>query len=243
MNPCVMIGVALALAGIFVAMYWWSEGAIEASEGFVLAGVFGGLIIGLFAAREVWQFLLAFVPLAGAAAYGIYTWKLGSWRSFYKRRCADYVSAIQFDPKNLAAREFLGDALYNLGDLDRAIDEVQAAVDLGAGMECQYKLGKWTKERYLRDTTNPVCRWCQTENPRGARGCAKCGADLPYDSAFTRWLMGGRSARARYYLLSITVVAIMGISLAVMPLRFALIPIGFCLLALGGWALVSSARS
>lgn len=223
-------------------MYWWSEGAIEASEGVLLASVFGLLIIGLFAARSVWQFVLAFVPLATAGGYGIYTWKIGSWRSFYKQRIEGYISAIRQDPKNLAAREFLADALYNLGELDRAIDEMQAAVDLGGAMECQYKLGKWTKERYIRDTTNPVCRWCQTENNPGDRACSKCGADLPYENAFTRWLMGGKSSSARYYLLAIAAVAIVGVSLVLLPIKFAFIPILFCILALAGWSLVSSAR-
>ena len=216
---------------------------MAASEAFLLAAVFGGLIIGLFAARTVFHFLLAFIPLAGAMGYGIYTWRVGSWRQYYKKRRSELIEAIRRDPKNLAAREFLSDVLYNLGDLDHAIDEIQAAVDLGAGTECRYKLGKWTKERYIRDTTNPICRWCETENAPGTRKCTKCGADLPYENAFTRWLMGGRASSARYYLLILAAMAIVVVSLLLLPLQFAFIPIAFCLFALGGWALVSSARS
>jgi len=238
-----LFGVVLASACMFIVLYWWSEGAIEASEGIVLAVVFGGLMIGLFAARNVGQFLLAFVPLSAAAGYGIYTWRLGSWRSYYKKRCAEYEAAIRSDPRNLAAREFLAEALFSLGDLDRATDEMQAAVDLGAGMECQYKLGKWSKMRYLRDTTNPVCRWCETENRPGDRRCAKCGADLPYDNVFTRWLIGGRSAGARYYLLAVSAAAIVCVSWLLLPAKFALIPFLFCVFALVGWSLVSSSRS
>ena len=233
----------LAFAGIFVAMFYWSEGAIAASEAFVLAVIFGGLSIGLFAARTVSQFLMAFIPLAGAIGYGIYTWRVGSWRQYYKRRRVELIEAIRRDPKNLAAREFLSDVLYNLGDLDNAISEIQAAADMGAGTECRYKLGKWSRERYLRDTTNPICRWCETENQRGARKCSKCGADLPYDTAFTRWLMGGRSSAARCYLLALFAVAVVVVSLLLLPVRFAFLPIIFCIFALSGWALVSSARS
>jgi len=238
-----LVGVVLAAAFIFVVMYWWSEGALAASEAFVLATIFGSLIVGLFAARTVLQFLLAFVPLSAACGYGIYTWKCGSIRAFYKHRCNDYIAAIQADPKNLAAREYLADALYNLGQLDRAVDEIQAAVDLGAGVECQYKLGKWSKERYLRDTTNPVCRWCGTEGQPGMRECPKCGADLPFDTAFTRWLMGGRSSTARYYLLAIAGAAIVGTSVLLLPLKLAFIPIALCVLGLIGWSLVGSART
>jgi len=238
-----LFGVILASACIFVVLYWWSEGAIEASEGIVLVTVFGGLVIGLFAAHTLGQFLLASIPLAFASAYGIYTWKIGSWRSYYKKRCAGYESVIHADPGNFAAREFLADALYKLGDLDRAVDEMEAAVDMGAGIECRYKLGKWSKERYLRDTPNPVCRWCETENRPGDRKCAKCGADLPYDNAFTRWLMGGKWAAARYYLLAITGLAIAAVSWLVLPAAVAFLPLVFYAFALAGWALISSARS
>jgi len=238
-----LFGVVLASACIFVVLYWWSEGAIEASEGIVLATVFGGLIVGLFAARSTWQFLLAFIPLASALVYGVYTWKIGSWRSYYKKRCADYESVIHADPRNFAAREFLADALYKLGDLDRAVDEIQAAADMGAGIECRYKLGKWSKQRYLRDTPNPVCRWCEIENSPGARKCAQCGADLPYDNAFTRWLFGGKSASARGYLLAIAGLAIAVVSWLVLPVKIAFVPFVCYGLALAGWALASSARS
>ncbi len=239
----VIVGVLLASIFIFVVMYWWSEGCLEASEAFLLAFVFGSLIVGLFAARTFWQFLMAFVPLAAASGYAIYTWRYGSFQAYYKRRCAEYVAAIQADPKNLAAREYLADALYNLGQLDRAVDEIQAAVDLGAGIECQYRLGKWSRERYLRDTTNPVCRWCGTENQEGMRTCSKCGADLPYDTALTRWLLGGRSSSARYYLIVITGLAVTVTSLLLLPIKLAFIPLALCILFPVGWSLVSSARS
>lgn len=238
-----IVGAILASAFIFVVMYWWSEGAIEASEAFLLATVFGTLIVGMFAAHTLFHFLLAFIPLSAASGYGIYTWKCGSFRAYYKCRCAEYIRAIQADPRNLAAREYLADALYNLGELDRAVDEMQAAVDLGAGVECQYKLGKWSRERYLRDTSNPVCRWCGTENQQAARKCSKCGADLPYDTAFTRWLLGGRSSGARYILLIIAGLALAATSVLVLPLRFAFIPLGLCVLFLVGWSMVGSARA
>lgn len=239
----VLVGLVLAAAWMFVVLYWWSEGSIEASEAILLAGVFAMLIFGLFAARTFPQFLLAFIPLVFAAGYAIYSYCIGGTRGYYKRRCEDYMRAIRSDPRNLGARQYLAEALYSLGDLDRAVDEMQAAVDLGAGMECQYKLGKWSKERYFRDTTNPVCRWCETENKPGARKCSRCSADLPYDNALTRWLMGGKTATARYYLLVIIGTAIMSVSFLLLPPKFALIPVGLCAIALIGWSLVASARS
>lgn len=241
--PFFFIGILLAAVGIFVALHWWAEGALDGSEAFLLATVFGGLVVGLFLARNLLQFLFAALPLLAAFGYAVYTWQYGSWRVYYKRRCADYEGIIRSDPRNLAAREFLADSLYALGDLDRAVDELQAAVDLGGDIQCQYKLGKWSKELHLRDTVNPVCRWCGTENNLNQRKCFKCGADLPYDNPLSRWLMGGRSERARYYLSIITAVALVVISWLLLGPKFAIIPLLFCVTGLIGWSLLKSSRS
>jgi len=212
-------------------------------EAILLSVVFCGLIFGLFAAHSFWQFVLAFFPLSAASAYAIYSYKIGSIKTYYKSKCAEYISAIQHDPRNLGAREYLADAFYSMGELDRAIDELRAAVDLGAGIECRYKLDKWSRERHLRDTTNPVCRWCRTENDSGMRFCKSCGADLPYENPMSRWLMGGTSGIKRYYLILIFGLAATVVSVLWLPLYLALIPLMLLMAILvGGW-LVSSARS
>ncbi len=238
-----IIGVILASACLFAVLWWWSESTIETSDAILLAVVLCGLIFGLFSSRTVWQFLLAFVPLGGAAGYAVYSFKMGSTRAYYKARCGEYIAAIHADPKNTGARQYLAEALYNMGELDRAVEEMQAAVDVGGNLECQYKLTKWSRERYFRDTPNPVCRWCQTENRPGDRKCGKCGSDLPYENALTRWLTGGRKSGARYYLILIAGVAVISVSLVALPLKFAFIPFLLCVTALAGWALLASARS
>lgn len=238
-----LIGVALAGVWLFVVMFWWSEGSIETSEALLLAAVFGGLVFGMFAAGSVWQFVLAFVPLAGAVGYAIYSHRVGGIKAYYRSRIDEHIQAIQFDPLNRGARQRLAETLYALGELDRAIDEMQVAADMGGDIECGHTLAKWTRERYLRDTPNPVCRWCETENQRGARLCEKCGSDLPYDNALTRWLMGGKTSSARRYLIVVTGLTIVCVSLMVVPLKYALIPVAACVLALVGWSLAASARS
>lgn len=238
-----LIGFIFAALFAFAVMRWWSEGIIEASDAMLLIVIFGGLIFGMFAATGFVQFMFAFIPLAAAGSYAIYSYKLGGLKAFYKNRCDEYVRAIQADPRNRAAREFLADTLYNMGQLDRAIDELQIAVNMGSGMEHQYKLNKWLKEQHFRDTSNPVCRWCQTENAMSARVCIKCGADLPYDNALSRWLMGGGKAGVRYYLLVIISIAMIGISLLFLPFQLAFIPVALFLLVLVGWWLLGSARS
>ena len=173
----------------------------------------------------------------------IYSYQAGSVRSYYRQRCKDYIKAIENDPRNLGAREYLAEALYNLGELDRAIDELQAAVDMGAGIECRHKLDLWIKERHRRDSSAPICRWCNTENRQGERRCARCGSDLPFDTSFSRWLAGGKAAGARPYLILIGGVGLIALSLVFLPLRFAFIPFLLCASALAGWSLIASARS
>ena len=237
-----LVGVILAAVFLMAVIRWWSEGIYEASDALLLAVVFCGLIFGLFAASTVWQFLLAFVPLSAASAYAVYSYKTGGMRAYLKKRCADHIRAIQFDPRNVGAREYLAEALHDLGELDRAIDEMQVAVNMGAGVECHYTLAKWTKERHLRDSTNPVCRWCMTENAPESRTCSNCGAMLPYQSPLGRWLTGGRTAGARYFLIMVTGLALVCVSVLLLPLKFAFIPLAACLMALGGWSLLASAR-
>jgi len=171
----ILVGVVLASLFILAVMRWWADGALEASDAILLTVVFGGLIFGLFASREFWQVVLAFVPLAAGAAYLIYNHTQIGTRSFLKRRCQEYMQVIQFDPRNLGSREYLAETLYNLGELDRAIDEMQVAVNMGAGLECRYRLDKWVKERRLRNTLSPVCKWCFTENTPRAKTCSRCG--------------------------------------------------------------------
>ncbi|MEN6582308.1 MAG: hypothetical protein ABFD54_07635 [Armatimonadota bacterium] len=225
-----------------LAFYWWSEGIIEASDAVVLTAVLGGSAVGVCVASGFWQFLLAFLPLVGMLGYVIYSFKIGGMYAIYKQQCQTYASAIQFDPSNLGAREYLGDTLYKMGNLDQAIDEMQAAVQMGAGIECQYKLNKWTKERAIRDCVNPVCRRCETENPKGSHRCTHCGTDLPYISPLGRWLMGGSRSGLRFYLIILSGVALMAISIMLLPIAYVLIPFALILIVLIGWSFLNSAR-
>ncbi|MCL5104829.1 MAG: hypothetical protein M1133_12045 [Armatimonadetes bacterium] len=216
---------------------------VETTDAVILAIVFCGLGFGVFAAETAWQVVLTLAALAGAAYYTIYSFRLGGLKSFYKARCAEYMLAIQQDPTNRAARQFLAETLYMMGELDRAVEEMQVAVDMGADLEAQYKLSKWGKERYMRDCPNPICRWCHTENEQAARTCVKCGADLPYRNSFNQWIAGGRTATARYYLILTAGASVLVVSLILLPIQYALVPTFLLLVAMAGWSLVSSARS
>ena len=238
-----IIGVILAAVFFMCVLHWWAEGSVGTLDGFLLAVIFCGLIFGLFAAHTTSQFLIAFIPLLVAGCYFFYMQRTGSLQSFYKKKCKEYISSIQMDPRNMAAREYLADTLYSLGNLDQAVDELRVVVNNGGDYESQNKLSKWEKEQHLRDTDNPVCKWCNTENDPGAKTCKKCGAVLPCQNAFSRWLVGGKAGKGRYFLLVATGLAMTITSIFIIPLKCAFIPTLLFVTALAGWWMVSSSRS
>ncbi|MHB9036032.1 MAG: tetratricopeptide repeat protein [Armatimonadota bacterium] len=216
---------------------------IEASDAVILAAILCWASLGMARAHTFWQWVVVLMPLAGVGGYVSYSFRIGGLRSFYKRQCEEYVGAVHADPRNVAARQYLADTLYKLGELDRAIDEMQAVVDIGWAIECERKLAAWTRERYFRDTLNPYCRMCLVGYPHGSRICKKCGARLSYQGPFSRWLSGGRIPGIRYYMLVLFGVALIAVSVMLLPLKYALIPVGLLAAAAAGWVLLCSARS
>lgn len=238
-----VVGAIAATVFFLLVLHWWSEGIFATSDAILLDVVFCTLIFGLFSARETWHFVGAFVPLAAAGSYAIYAYRIGGMRGYLKSQLGAYMQAIQSDPRNLAARERFADTLHSLGELDRAVTEMQAAVDLGAGIECQYRLNQWQKELRARYSDTPICKWCGTDSPAGTRKCPRCGTDLPRQSALAHWLVGGRWASARLWLLILLGLTLVSVSLVCLPVYFALIPLALLGIALGGWSLIGSSQS
>lgn len=237
------VGIILAFIFFALVLRWWSEGMIEFSDAVILTAVLCWSSIGLARAQTFVQWLVVLLPLAGMGGYIAYSFRLGGLRSFYKKQSEEFINAVHMDPRNVAARQYLAETLYKLGELDRAIDEMKIAVSMKAGIECEYKLSAWIRERYIRDTYNPYCRICMVDYPRGTHVCKKCGSILSYQSSFSRWLSGGSTQRIRYYMLLLFGVVMVGISVLLLPLKYALIPAGLLIVAMIGWALICSTRS
>ena len=143
MQP-LLVAIGLIGASYFVLMviYWWSEGMFTHGEALVFGTIYTLLIIGLFAADNIPKFLLAFIPLAATGAYMFYQKSALSISHIYKDRIKECVESIQSDPRNMAAREILAETYYNIGELDKAIAEIKAAVDMGGGPTCRSKYGR-----------------------------------------------------------------------------------------------------
>jgi ribosomal protein L40E len=120
-----------------------------------------------------------------------------------------------------------------------AVEELRVVVGMSADIQPRSTLAKWEKELHLRDTSNPVCRWCDAENQPATKFCTRCGAELPLNTPISRWLVGGRTAKTRYLLLVVSIVTVATLSLMISPAN-VLIPIGLGIVAIIGWSLLRS---
>jgi tetratricopeptide (TPR) repeat protein len=102
---------------------------------------------------------------------------------------ASYRDRIARDPSNAAAREMLGDSLWQAGRFDEARDAYLAAVAV-AGPHAptermQFRLRQLEQERMIRDGSAPpirrdlLCPGCGEINVPTEKLCGNCSAALP----------------------------------------------------------------
>jgi hypothetical protein len=115
-------------------------------------------------------------------------------RSMHNEDIEKYQAAIAFDPTNVSAHRFLGDAYMKEGRYEEAILEYQAAIRLNPK-------GEDVSRRKLRDAyeaqemrTVPlkkrhegliVCDACKAESPVSSKYCQGCGEVL--NMGFMEW--------------------------------------------------------
>ncbi len=235
----IAVGVVLAAAFWMLALKWWADGIYSGTDAIIVAVIVSSLIIGLATAHTLWQVILTGLPLVLALAYTLYAYHLGSLKTIRNSRRDALLRTVEDDPRNTGAREQYAQILHDSGELEMAVEEMRVVAGMSSAMEPRSTLAKWEKELYLRDTQNPVCRWCDTENQPGARFCVRCDAELPLESRVARWIIGGKAAKLRYFLLLAALVGAAGLSVLVNP-DTILIPIGLGILALVGWSLLRS---
>lgn len=227
----VIIGVVLAGAVFLLIVSWWVEGYIGATEGLVLFALYGGLVFGLFAAPSLALQAVALVPLLASAIWAAYAWKKGSLRQYYLDQIRRYRSAIDFDPRNLAARRQLADALYKVGDIDMAIAEMRVLAELSpSATEERYVLRHWEEEKRMIDTGVVVCHRCGTENGPGVNWCRRCEAPLLRFKRKT-WLA---EAGFKGYILMLAGGTVTVLSFVFLPMPYPYVCIGCVGLSLLG---------
>ena len=237
-----MVVIAIGIV-FFYVLNEWAEGAYGGIDAAMMALFLSAFVFLSYFLVEKYNTIIGSLPIAAVAGYILYRRKFTNGRSILLQNADRYRRLVVGEPKNLAAREMLATALYDLGELDQALYEMRSAVSMGAGTNCQYKLNKWTLERKVLVDGIPVCRWCDTENKVGEKYCIKCGFELPYDSHITRRLFAGKkTSKLLGVIITITVIVVVfavmiGIS------STAYVPIFFGLVSYWGWQMVKGARS
>jgi len=239
-----ILGMVVSIAVVFFyVLNEWSEGAYGGLDATLTALLLIALIVASYHLMTAFSPLLGSLPVAAALGYVFYRRKYSNGLHILQGNVDRYRRMVISEPKNLAAREKLANALYDLGELDQALYEIRSAVNMGAGPSCEYSLKKWTLERKVLVDGIPVCRWCDTENKVGERFCVNCGFELPYDTQMTRRLFAGKKTQkllGTILISSATMVALAIIS----GLTFAvLIPVGFGIIAYWGWQIIRGART
>ncbi len=94
-----------------------------------------------------------------------------------------YRRAIEQDPANAAAHEYLADALQDMHRYDEAIAEYETVISLGkhARVHDQWKLrrARAAKERQRR-CPKEACSKCDALSPSGTEFCPLCGARMRF---------------------------------------------------------------
>lgn len=155
-----------------------------------------------------------------------------------------YRAALAFDPRNVAAHSLLAETYRRAGQLEAAIAEYRAALQLDPSLrEERYWMVRLEAEIERRERKEMLCPRCGLPRPARAAVCPECGR--PY-SSLEVWLHAyrGRGPAARAALAAVLAVAAVGLAAA-----FALVPGGpkvmLALVLLGGplWMLIAARRA
>jgi len=198
----VMIYVCLYVLCLIIASYpvihllgRLIEGEIEFQDGIFLIGGYGGLCIALIVLPGIGLKLLVALMIVGSVVlYPVINARVHalSLQSFEESQMWRYQQVLDQDPKNFAARQFLAEALYKLGRLDEAIEEMEKGLEMNpaAAFQEHRKLESWKEERRWRDEGIFSCPECHAEVKRGQETCPTCGARLKAWEVVSDWIKG-----------------------------------------------------
>lgn len=238
MNIGYAFGLALswALLGIIGGMIlhrivWaYMEGAIGGTQFIVIAGLLIGLLICIITAPTMpLMGVVACIIVAIFIAIPIVTSRLEKreMRVFYDDKLQSYRANIEKDPRNLAARSKLADALYDMGRLNEAVAVQEELLRLNPkDREVEYKLRLMKEEIDEKVCPPKTCPSCGHKNPGLRCTCESCESSLSAVSEFKRWLMAGGGVQiSRSWTITMLIIGVVACILDILavPFRIALI--------------------
>jgi len=206
-----------------------SLGAVECVLG--AAAVLGAVVfiatLGTLAAKVV----VAVIVLGLCGLIPVLSGRLEkrSDRIYYDERIEQYRTTVEADPRNLAARNYLAEALYKQGRLDESIEELTQLVTLSpGGIPEAHRLNALIQERDERAEPSVTCASCGHQNHPSRTKCANCESDLRIMSEIRKWLM----TRGLKQIVISSAVAIAAITILVSFLTMLSLPLRILVIAL-----------
>ena len=176
-----VICAAISFAGGYMILSALFARKITGREAFLLTS---GLLVLSFvcvsmALRGGPGIILLLLAVAGAAL----VFRLLAWaaerritKGIVEEEIANYQHAMEVDPKNTAAHSLLADTYRELGQLESAIEEYQAALSLDSSLRQErYWLERLRREVEHGGQKELLCPRCSTPRPQGAGECQECG--------------------------------------------------------------------
>lgn len=168
---------------------------LDEAIGSVECVIIGGLYIGLVISIVTLNALVA-VPL-GVVLLGLLVYSLTQGRriirGLYSEQIQKFRETLESDPKNLAARGRLAEALYNTHCFDEAIAEMSIVVQQSPESQHEaYLLREYVAEQAARKSPSVVCPSCGFRNSPGRTHCYNCERSLARKTGLRKWLAAGR---------------------------------------------------
>lgn len=216
----VTIGVCAAVFAMIIAglifhkiLGAYIEGEIGGLECIVMAGLFVGLVLCIITAPESPRNgLIGFITLLAVAGIPAGKWYLNrkSTKVYFDERIDGYQSAIMNDPGNLAAREQLAEAFYELGRLTESIAQYTLLLEQSPkNREAAYRLRYIQRELSERVASARVCPSCGHNNPGDRTKCESCEGDLSVMTQTRKWLVsGGAKQITKSYTIGVGVIVL-----------------------------------
>ncbi len=216
------------------------EGAIGAAGCVVAGGLLLVLALAVLMLHSLPLFALM-ILLVGLSPLLSRRAEIAEKRRYYDERIQQYIDAIAADPRNLAARSSLADALHKRGYLDEAIEQYTELLRQSPrSHEETYRLKHLIQERDERRDPSIACPSCGRTNPRSRLHCAHCEASLAPVDRLREWLSGPTYKQLiRMFAITAGVITLIVLLGSILTPVGKILAIGMTILVLCIWFLVT----
>jgi ribosomal protein S27AE len=242
----VMFGVcAFALAAVIAGIIFsrilgaYIEGSISGLHCIIVGGLFIGLLICIIMSPAspvnlVYAAIILLIFIALPILRSLSDRK--DTHDYYDEKIRAYRAAMEADPRNMAARERLVEALYKQGLLNEAIVVCEELVLRDpANREAEYRLRLLKEEETERISPRKLCPSCGHANAPDRTHCENCEGLMSVSSEFVKWLAHGGAKKITWSsAIALGIVACVGTVLSILSVPGRIVFVALTLLIVIG---------